>query len=167
MSVWKKTVTAAAVGCGATAVMDIAAEVVRRATGVPSLDYALVGRWLGHLRNGTVTHDSIGRSEPVAGERTVGWAAHYAIGVAFAAVLLEARPSWRTKPTLGPALATGVLTTAAPWLLMQPAFGLGVAASRTPAPATARWRSLRAHSFYGLGLYVAGVTAAKLTGDEH
>lgn len=163
MRVWENVAKVVAIGCGATAVMDVAGEVVRRTTGVKPLDYALVGRWIGHFRNGTLTHEAIGQSEPVAGEKALGWAAHYAIGTAFAGMLLAVSPSWRAKPTLGPALATGVLTVAAPWFLMQPAFGLGVAASKTPDPAIARWRSLRAHSFYGLGLYLAGVAVVKLS----
>jgi len=39
---------------------------------------------------------------------------------------------------------------------MQPAFGLGVAAAKTPDPTTARLRSLRTHATYGLGLYLTG-----------
>ncbi len=40
---------ALAIGVGATAVMDAWALVRMRCFGVPPLDYALVGRWLGHL----------------------------------------------------------------------------------------------------------------------
>jgi hypothetical protein len=39
---------------------------------------------------------------------------------------------------------------------MQPAFGLGVAAAKTPDPTAARLRSLRTHATYGLGLYLTG-----------
>lgn len=53
-------------------------------------------------------------------------------------------------------MITGLGSTAAPFFLMQPAFGLGVAASKTPNPTVARFRSLRAHAVYGLGLYLTG-----------
>jgi hypothetical protein len=47
-------------------------------------------------------------------------------------------PGGAERPTLGPAMAmamaTGLGSTAAPWLVMQPAFGLGVAAAKTPDP---------------------------------
>ncbi|MCD4556480.1 DUF2938 family protein, partial [Burkholderia pseudomallei] len=45
---------ALAIGVGATAVMDAWALVRKRCFGVPPLDYALVGRWLGHLARARV-----------------------------------------------------------------------------------------------------------------
>jgi Protein of unknown function (DUF2938) len=45
---------------------------------------------------------------------------------------------------------------AAPFLLMQPGMGAGIAASRTPRPAAARLHSLVTHGIFGLGLYAAG-----------
>ena len=45
---------------------------------------------------------------------------------------------------------------AAPFLIMQPGMGAGIAASRTPRPAAARMQSLVTHGVFGLGLYVAG-----------
>ena len=53
-------------------------------------------------------------------------------------------------------MAMGLGSTAAPWLIMQPAFGLGVAAAKSPDPTVARLRSLRTHATYGLGLYLTG-----------
>jgi hypothetical protein len=44
---------------------------------------------------------------------------------------------------------------AAPFLLLQPALGAGIAASRTPRPNVARRRSLVTHLVFGLGLYLA------------
>lgn len=75
-----------------------------------------------------------------------------------------ARPGWLRQPTLLPALVTGVGTLGAPWFLMQPAFGMGVAASKAPDPTVARLRSLRAHAIYGLGLWASGRVAAWLCG---
>jgi hypothetical protein len=40
-----------------------------------------------------------------------------------------------------------------PFFVMQPAFGAGVAASKTPRPAQARLRSLMTHGVFGVGLY--------------
>ena len=152
----------AAIGIGATAIMDLGGEVVRRLTGVQPLDYRLLGRWIGHMPQGTVRHDNIRAAEPVPHERELGWAAHYTIGTAFAGLLVATRPSWSHRPTLLPALLTGITTTAAPWFIMQPAFGLGVAAAKTPQPTVARWRSLRTHAVYGLGLYLAGSAVAQV-----
>jgi hypothetical protein len=59
-------------------------------------------------------------------------------------------------------MAVGLTTLAAPWLLMQPAFGMGLAASKTPNPHKARLGSLRAHATYGAGLWLGGKLAAAL-----
>jgi hypothetical protein len=40
---------------------------------------------------------------------------------------------------------------------MQPAFGLGFAASKTSNPAQARFRSLLNHTAFGVGLYLFGL----------
>ena len=150
-------------GAGATAVMDIWTLVRTRLLGVPALDYALVGRWLGHLPRGRFFHHPIAASAPVPGERLLGWSAHYLIGIAFAAVLLAVWGlDWARRPTLGPALAVGLASVAAPFLLTQPAMGAGIAASRTPRPAAARLQSLVTHGIFGLGLYAAGWAASPL-----
>jgi hypothetical protein len=68
----------------------------------------------------------------------------------------------RTRMTLGPALALGVATLAAPFLLMQPGMGAGIAASRTPRPGSARLHSLITHAVFGLGLYASAVAVSQL-----
>jgi len=147
---------AIAVGTVATALLDLAALWQQRALGVPMADYAMVGRWIGHFRHGRLRHFAIAAATPIAGERGLGWLVHYGTGVAFAAVLLGlCGPGWAHAPTLGPALLLGLATVAAPFLIMQPAFGAGLAASRTPHPWAARRRSLVAHLSFGLGLYLA------------
>jgi hypothetical protein len=146
----------ALLGLGATATMDAVAELVRRTTGTEPLDYRLLARWVGHMGRGRFTHPSIAEAEPIPGEAGLGIVAHYSIGVGFAALLLAWRPGWYEHPTPGPAMIVGLGTIAAPWLVMQPAFGLGVAAAKTPDPTAARLRSLRTHATYGLGLYLTG-----------
>ena len=121
-------------GLGATATMDAGAEVVRRTNGVEPLEYRLLARWIGHMGRGRFTHASIADADPVSGEAKLGIVAHYSIGIGFASLLLAWRPGWTERPTPGPAMAMGLGSTAAPWLVMQPAFGLGVAAAKTPDP---------------------------------
>lgn len=148
---------AAAIGIGATAFMDLWGALQRRLFHTTSLDYALVGRWLGHLPGGRFAHASIQAARPITGEAAIGWAAHYMIGVAFAAMLLAIwGPGWAHEPSLPPALIIGLSTVVAPFLILQPALGAGVAASRTPRPNVARARSLITHLSFGIGLYVSG-----------
>ncbi|MBD8515118.1 DUF2938 domain-containing protein [Photobacterium sp. CAU 1568] len=149
---------AIALGIGATLVMDLWALFLKVCFKIPSLNYSMVGRWIGHFPKGQFTHANIGKAEPVAGETLLGWTAHYAIGICFAAVLLWGWGlEWAASPTLLPALIVGVLTVVAPFFLMQPGMGAGVAASKTPQPNTARLRSLLAHTSYGVGLYLTGI----------
>lgn len=147
-------------GVGATAVMDLWGIARTRLLGIPAPDYGLVGRWLGHMPRGHFRHDSIAKAPPVRRERVIGWTAHYLTGIAFAAVLVGAWGlAWIQSPSIGPALIVGIGTVAAPFLLMQPGMGAGIAASRTPRPAAARMQSLLTHAVFGLGLYAGGLVA--------
>ena len=148
-------VGATLVGLGATLTIDIWALFLRRAFNIPSLNYCLLGRWLLHMPDGAIVHKSIAAASQKRYECTVGWIAHYSIGTAFALVfVLLASGSWLERPTLLPALAFGIVTTLAPFLIMQPSFGLGIAASKTPNPNQARLKSVMTHTVFGLGLYV-------------
>jgi len=148
------------VGLGATAVMDAWMALRTRLLGIPAPDYRLVGRWLGHMRRGRFRHERIGASAPVRGELAIGWVAHYLTGVSFGALLLAiCGLEWARQPTLAPALIVGIGTVAAPFLLMQPGMGAGIAASRTPRPGAARLQSLVTHAVFGFGLWFsAGIT---------
>ena len=145
------------IGAGATAVMDLWGILRTRLLGIPAMNYGLVGRWLAYLPRGRFRHDPIAKSPPVRSELAIGWIAHYVIGVAFAALLLAVWGlDWARQPTIGPALIVGIGSVAAPFLVMQPGMGAGIAASRTPRPAAARLQSVITHAIFGLGLYAAG-----------
>lgn len=151
------TSRAVAIGVGATAIIDVYATVLRWC-GVPSLSMALLGRWVAHGLRGHWRHVSIATADPVRAEQWIGWAAHYAIGITFAALLLVwVGPEWARTPTLAPALAIGVGTVVAPWFLLQPAMGAGIASSKTPRPLFNATKSLVTHLVFGLGLYVSGL----------
>ena len=157
-------IRAVLIGIGATILMDVWALIVRRALGTASLDYALVGRWLGHMPAGQFTHASIAAVPRVRGERVIGWSAHYAIGVLFAGALLAACSlDWARQPSVGPAVAFGMLTVAAPFFIMQPGLGFGIAASKTPKPNVARVRSLVTHTIFGFGLYLSAWLLTRFT----
>lgn len=149
-------VRAVLIGVGATVVMDLWAVFLKRCVGIASLDFAMVGRWIGHLPRGHFVHDAIARAAPVPGERALGWAAHYAIGVVFAIVLLAiVGPGWARQPSLLPAVLFGIVTVVAPFFVLQPGLGAGIAASKTPKPTTARLRSLMTHTVFGVGLFLS------------
>lgn len=152
------------IGAGATAFLDLVSVARARLFAGPMPDYAPVGRWLAHMPRGHFFHDAIANSAPVRGERLIGWTAHYLTGIAFAAVLLVCfGEEWAGEPTLFPALIVGIGSVTAPFLVMQPGMGLGIAASRAGDPRAARLRSLTTHAIFGLGLYVAGLAASLFT----
>ncbi|RWO20425.1 MAG: DUF2938 domain-containing protein [Mesorhizobium sp.] len=156
-------VRAAAIGTGATAVMDLWGLFLKRTLAIPPLDYAWVGRWIGHFPRGRFAHANIAQAPRIRGETPVGWVAHYAIGIVFAALLMAVWGlDWARDPTLLPALVVGMSTVVAPFFIMQPAFGAGIAASKTPNPSTARLRGLITHLSFGVGLYAAALLSAHL-----
>jgi DUF2938 family protein len=146
------------VGLGATLFMDIWALFLKHAFGIPLANYCLVGRWLCHMPDGTFMHASIANASQKRFECTVGWIAHYVIGTAYALVFVACvSGSWLARPSLLPALLFGIGTVLVPLLVMQPALGLGIAASRTSNPSQARLRSLLAHTAFAVGLYACAV----------
>jgi len=153
---------AALIGVGATLTMDGWALLLRQ-FGVPSLNFALLGRWLGHLRHGQWMHEKITQAAPIRGELLIGWCAHYAIGMSFAFLLLATYGlKWARTPSLLPALVIGLATVVAPLLILQPAFGAGIASAKTATPLFNTIKSLVTHTVYGLGLYLAATATAAL-----
>ena len=149
---------AVAIGLGATVTIDLWALLLRRAFGVASLDYCLLGRWILHMPEGTFAHASIGKAAAKRYECPTGWVAHYSIGALFGVVfVLLVGGAWLARPTLVPALAFGVVTVLVPYFVMQPALGLGIASSRAPRPAAARLRSLMTHAVFGTGLWISAI----------
>lgn len=144
------------IGTLATLLMDGWTQLLKR-LGIPSLDYALVGRWVGHMGHGQFHHAAIGKAPPIPAERALGWGAHYLTGILFAVTFtLLAGQAWLCHPTPLPAMLFGLATVGFPFLVMQPAFGLGIAAAKTPAPRKARLKSLLTHLVFGIGLYLGG-----------
>lgn len=145
------------IGIGATLVMDLWGLARKHLLGIPPPNYRMVGRWIAHMIHGKFHHDSIAASSPVRGEGVIGWTAHYLIGAVFAAILIGIwGNSWIQNPSIVPALAVGIGTLAAPFLIMQPGMGAGIAARRTQHPSKARLHSLITHMVFGLGLYLTG-----------
>lgn len=151
-----------AIGTGATVVLDAWLLLLQR-LGIPALNFTFLGRWVGHLFRGRFAHAAIARADPIPGELAIGWFTHYAIGIAFAAVLVASQDAaWLRQPSLLPALATGICTVLAPLFVLQPAMGAGLASSKTATPARNVLRSIANHVVFGLGLFLAALLAARI-----
>ena len=141
-------------GITATVAIDLWATFSNRILGWPRTNWGLVGRWLGHMRHGQFTHASIGSSPTIVHESILGWMFHYLVGCIYAALyLMFVSRAQMGQPTLMSAVMFGWVTTLSPWLLMQPALGLGVCASKAPRPGLVRMQNLTIHTTFGLALY--------------
>lgn len=145
--------------------MDLWNLFLKRAFGIPSLNYGLLGRWILHMPEGTFRHASIAAAPRKRFEHTIGLMAHYTIGVVLAlGLVVLASGDWLARPTLPPALLYGIGTVVFPFFIMQPAFGLGIAASKTPNPTRARLKSLMTHTVFGVGLYLCTLGVSHVIG---
>jgi hypothetical protein len=152
---WGEPVT---IGLGATLLMDLWNLFLKRTFSIPSLNSCLLGRWVSHMPSGTLRHASIATAPQKPHECTVGWVAHYSIGIVLALVFVLFAPGeWMARPTTLPALLFGIATVVFQFFILQPSLGLGIASSRTPNPVQARLKSLATHTVFGVGLYVCGL----------
>jgi hypothetical protein len=143
-----------AIGIGATVLMDLWAIVLWKVFHQSRPNWAPVGRWFWHLKNGTVFHDDIGKASPYANELALGWISHYVVGILYGVILaLLVGEAWFAAPTFLPAWILGIVTVGAGWFLLQPGLGIGVAASKLPNANTVRVLNLVAHTVFALGLY--------------
>jgi hypothetical protein len=153
----------ALIGVGATAVMDIWLLLLLRFN-VQMPSFALIGRWIGNMPRGEFAHASIANARPVAGELGLGWLTHYAVGIAYACLLVGVQGAvWFREPSLLPALTVGVATVVMPLFAMQPAMGAGFAASKTPTPLKSCLRAVANHAVFGTGLYLAALFLERIS----
>ena len=150
------------IGIGATAVMDAWLLLLKKLN-VPTMNFALLGRWVGHALGGQWFHEGIAKSAPIRHELAIGWLAHYGIGIGFAILHIAVfGDDWMANPKFIPAITMGIATVIAPLFIMQPAMGSGIASSKTAAPLRNCCKSLINHSVFGCGIYFAGVLVCSI-----
>lgn len=149
-------------GTIATVVLDCWAYVSKHVFHLPAMNWAMAGRWIGHMPSGVFTHQAIAEAARIPGERALGWALHYAIGILYGVVYYSYLDMADARPSLISALVLAWLFLAAPWLVMQPGLGAGLFARKTPKPWLARGVSVLSHTFFGVGLYLGAVLLAAI-----
>jgi hypothetical protein len=118
------------------------------------VDWSLGGR----LSRGVFAHQSITMAASVRGEAAIGWAFHYSVGIAWAALYVAiTKLGFGSGPTFISALAVSLALLVAPWFIMQPALGLGFMAARTPKPAAVLAVNVSVHTVFGVGLYLGAI----------
>lgn len=147
-------IRAVVIGVGATLLLDIWAQILKRVAGFPAPNWAMPGRWVSHLPRGQFVHEDIGKAQAVPNELAIGWVFHYAVGFLFAAALLAIWGlDWARNPTFLPALIVGLVTVGCGWFILQPGMGAGIAASKKPNAWTLRVLNIVGHTVFAIGMY--------------
>lgn len=152
------------IGLFATFVIDVWAFLLLKLLKMPMPKWDMVGRWVLYLfMKGKLSHTPIGASSSLKHERLAGWIFHYFIGIVFASIYLHLVNSvFQSASALTVAIVFGWATISAPWFIMQPGMGMGIAGARTAAPTIVRIQSIMTHSIFGLSLYGAMLGLAAL-----
>ena len=94
----------------------------------------MVGRWFGNMAHGQFVQVAMSEAVPVKGELAIGWIAHYAIGIGYGLLLLGLWGKvWLERPTLLPPMILAWVLLVAPYLVMMPGMGMGIAGHERPS----------------------------------
>lgn len=146
------------IGIGGTVVLDAWALFMQRVLKTPATSWSMVGRWIGNMPRGRFVHASMPEARPVPGETAIGWIAHYLIGIGYGLLLVAFwGQSWIARPTVLPPMLLSWALLVAPYFIMMPGMGAGIAGSKTPRPSVTRLKSVVSHSIFGLGMYASAL----------
>jgi hypothetical protein len=145
---------ALAMGIGATLAIDLWSVLLKRSFGIVPTNWAMVGRWFAGIGRGRFSLLDETGAYPVRYELQLGWIAHYAVGICYAFAYMTIIQAASTPVSLATALAFGLATVLAPWLVLMPGLGKGWFAAATPKPTLTRLLNIVVHLIFGAGLYV-------------
>lgn len=146
------------IGIGGTAILDLWSAFMQRVFKVSATNWAMVGRWVGHMPRGRFVHENIGRAAPVSGELAIGWIVHYVIGIAYGLLLVGLwGVEWLREPALLHSMILALALLVAPYFILMPGMGSGIAGAKSPKPNVTRLKSVVGHSVFGLGMYATAL----------
>jgi Protein of unknown function (DUF2938) len=146
------------IGGAATALLDLWALLLKAVFGFPTPNWAMGGRWFGHVFGGHFKHEDITKAPALPNELAIGWIGHYVVGIVFAgATLLIGGTAWIKAPTWPLPVFVGLVTVGCGWFIMQPGMGMGVAASKRPEANRIRTLNILGHIVFGIGLFGAAL----------
>ena len=146
---------ATAIGIGGTIALDIRAYLVNKIFGLPATNWAIVGRWIVNMKTGKFINHNLTNSPNIYGELAIGWIVHYLIGIFYGFILLFiCGIEWCNSPTILPAMIIAWVSLAAPFLIMMPGMGIGIAGCNTPNQMITIVKSIAAHSMFGDGMFI-------------
>ena len=137
-----------------TALMDVWVIFLKRVFDIAPPNWAMLGRWVAHLKSGKVFHDDIAEALAFSSENLVGWIFHYFVGFIYVVIfMLLVGKEWLSELTLLPVWLYAISTILVGWFLLHPGLGLGMALAKTENPFKGRWMGLMTHSVFGLGMW--------------
>jgi hypothetical protein len=161
-------VAAVLVGIGGTAILDMISFLMERFFGVPATNWAMVGRWVGHMPTGRFVQRDLKQADPISGEHAIGWIFHYVIGAGYGLLLVAIwGAGWLQAPSFAPPMILVLALLVLPFFVMMPGMGAGIAGNRTPRPNVTRLKSVVGHSIFGIGMYVTALGIAAIAGFGH
>ena len=86
------------------------------------------------MSNGQLIASQLSQQPEAKHETPTGWAAHYAVGIAYAYLLFILVQLGIGEPTITHGLVFGVVSVLVPWLFFMPATVNGVFAIKAPNP---------------------------------
>ena len=149
----------AVTGLVVTGLADLWQQILSRVAYFPIANWSLVGRRVGWMLRGVFRHRHIGDATVIRGEQAIGWVFHYNIGIVYAGLYLFVVDGLaNVELSLVNALLFGLVTVTTPFLLMQPALGLGVMARHAVNRLQILFVTVTTHIVFGVGLFI-GFTA--------
>ncbi len=139
-----------------TLVMDALNHLVSQTGFILKTDIRMIGRMSAGWLRGRFRYENPSQIEPHEHELTLGYLAHYAIGLVLAAIFVI---GWDQLigGTISPvwALVYGFTTTVASEFIVYPSMGLGMCGRRSPEGIKAALSPLANHLFFGIGMAIA------------
>lgn len=152
----RKIATPLLAGLLATATMDAASVLATRGAllrpGPDPVGPKFLGRWVGYMARGRLRHAHIVETPELPRETLLGFVTHYAVGMALSAVYFMLLRLVKARPNVASALLYGAATSLFSWLIVHPAYGLGVFGRRATNPNRMIWLSLVGHLIFGGGI---------------
>ncbi|WP_025732585.1 DUF2938 family protein [Carnimonas nigrificans] len=143
------------VGCIATLLLD-AWALLLQAAGMGGSNWGAVGQWVKGLGKGEFFHPGSAAPAVSQQDKAVGWLFHYVVGIIYALLLVVIGGThFIEAPTWAPIIWVGfVLSTLCGLLILVPALGGGLLASKTPNQAKSIGLMLAGHAVFSIGLYL-------------
>ena len=141
------------VGMFACFIFDIWQDLLRRISGIPTSNWALVGRWFwGVVSDRCLVAKGLSSQDPRPYELQLGWAIHYLVAIGYAFTFWILMEGNIVEPSILDGLIFGVVSVVIPWFFFMPALGNGIMARHTPNPPLACSLAFMMHSVFGIAI---------------